>query len=156
MFYQPPTVAKTILTFEAPKLDFRHSDNINHFFTFVRDVGLPEVIFSQYLFHFKVTNRRIFQGFIFELTDLYEKKNLPKVIYCIHALRYLISLFPKIFVSFSFFGQSSPCQTRHGSKNRKLAGSLALLGRSTSTNSKRSEGGGRSDAQLRQCRTRTG
>jgi Ras GTPase-activating-like protein IQGAP2/3 len=27
------------------------------------------------------------QGFIFELTDLYEKKNLPKVIYCIHALR---------------------------------------------------------------------
>lgn len=29
------------------------------------------------------------QGFIFELTDLYEKKNLPKVIYCIHALRYV-------------------------------------------------------------------
>ncbi len=28
------------------------------------------------------------QGFIFELTDLYEKKNFPKVIYCIHALRY--------------------------------------------------------------------
>jgi hypothetical protein len=28
------------------------------------------------------------QGFIFELTDLYEKKNIPKVIYCIHALRY--------------------------------------------------------------------
>jgi len=27
------------------------------------------------------------QGFVFELTDLYEKKNLPKVIYCIHALR---------------------------------------------------------------------
>lgn len=29
----------------------------------------------------------IVQGFIFELTDLYDKKNLPKVIYCIHALR---------------------------------------------------------------------
>jgi len=28
-----------------------------------------------------------FQCFIFELTDLYEKKNFPKVIYCIHALR---------------------------------------------------------------------
>ena len=28
------------------------------------------------------------KGFIFELTDLYEKKNFPKVIYCIHALRY--------------------------------------------------------------------
>lgn len=29
---------------QARKLDFRHSDNINHFFDFVRnDVGLPEV-----------------------------------------------------------------------------------------------------------------
>lgn len=58
--------------YEAPKLDFRHSDNINHFFNFVREVGLPE-------------------GFIFELTDLYEKKNLPKVIYCIHALSHLLA-----------------------------------------------------------------
>ncbi|GLB33790.1 putative GTPase-activator protein for Ras-like GTPases [Lyophyllum shimeji] len=58
--------------YDAPKLDFRHSDNINHFFTFVRQVGLPE-------------------GFIFELTDLYEKKNLPKVIYCIHALSHLLA-----------------------------------------------------------------
>ncbi|RDB22579.1 Ras GTPase-activating-like protein rng2 [Hypsizygus marmoreus] len=58
--------------YEAPKLDFRHSDNINYFFNFVRQVGLPE-------------------GFIFELTDLYEKKNLPKVIYCIHALSHLLA-----------------------------------------------------------------
>ncbi|KAI0952208.1 hypothetical protein AcV7_008086 [Taiwanofungus camphoratus] len=58
--------------YDAPKLDFRHSDNINHFFTFVRHVGLPE-------------------GFIFELTDLYEKKNFPKVIYCIHALSHLLA-----------------------------------------------------------------
>ncbi|KAF9075841.1 hypothetical protein BDP27DRAFT_1415005 [Rhodocollybia butyracea] len=58
--------------YEAPKLDFRHSDNINHFFIFVRHVGLPEC-------------------FIFELTDLYEKKNLPKVIYCIHALSHLLA-----------------------------------------------------------------
>ncbi|KAG6817391.1 hypothetical protein H0H87_009035 [Tephrocybe sp. NHM501043] len=58
--------------YEAPKLDFRHSDNINYFFIFVRQVGLPE-------------------GFIFELTDLYEKKNLPKVIYCIHALSHLLA-----------------------------------------------------------------
>ncbi|TFY81447.1 hypothetical protein EWM64_g2563 [Hericium alpestre] len=38
---------------------------------------------------------RVFQGeavsFIFELTDLYEKKNLPKVIYCIHALSHLLA-----------------------------------------------------------------
>jgi Ras GTPase-activating-like protein IQGAP2/3 len=30
---------------QAPKLDFRHSDNINHFLNFVRVVGLPEVRF---------------------------------------------------------------------------------------------------------------
>jgi Ras GTPase-activating-like protein IQGAP2/3 len=29
--------------YEAPKLDFRHSENINVFFVFVREVGLPEV-----------------------------------------------------------------------------------------------------------------
>ncbi|KAG0709616.1 hypothetical protein DFH29DRAFT_884999 [Suillus ampliporus] len=58
--------------YEARKLNFRHSDNINHFFIFVREVGLPE-------------------GFIFELTDLYEKKNFPKVIYCIHALSHLLA-----------------------------------------------------------------
>ncbi|KAL1755451.1 hypothetical protein FB107DRAFT_213621 [Schizophyllum commune] len=58
--------------YEAPKLDFRHSDNINAFFNFVREVGLPE-------------------GFIFELTDLYNKKNIPKVIYCIHALSHLLA-----------------------------------------------------------------
>ncbi|KAH9999926.1 hypothetical protein BJV77DRAFT_1058234 [Russula vinacea] len=58
--------------YEAPKLDFRHSDNINYFFNFVRHVGLPE-------------------SFIFELTDLYEKKNLPKAIYCIHALSHLLA-----------------------------------------------------------------
>jgi Ras GTPase-activating-like protein IQGAP2/3 len=34
------------------------------------------------------------QGFIFELTDLYEKKNFPKVIYCIHALRFVLDFNP--------------------------------------------------------------
>ncbi|KAF9221951.1 ras GTPase-activating protein [Gyrodon lividus] len=58
--------------YESSKLDFRHSDNINYFFVFVREVGLPEC-------------------FIFELTDLYEKKNLPKVIYCVHALSHLLA-----------------------------------------------------------------
>jgi hypothetical protein len=28
---------------------------------------------------------------MFELTDLYDKKNIPKVIYCIHALSFLLS-----------------------------------------------------------------
>lgn len=36
-------------------------------------------------------NLILVKGFIFELTDLYEKKNLPKVIYCIHALRFVSS-----------------------------------------------------------------
>ncbi|KAK7061814.1 ras GTPase-activating-like protein rng2 [Favolaschia claudopus] len=67
--FRPGAVKKI---YDAPKLDFRHSDNINHFFNFVREIGLPE-------------------GFIFELTDLYEKKNLPKVIYCIHALSHLLA-----------------------------------------------------------------
>ncbi|KAF9895940.1 hypothetical protein BX616_008494, partial [Lobosporangium transversale] len=29
--------------------------------------------------------------FIFELTDLYDKKNIPKVIYCIHALSHMLA-----------------------------------------------------------------
>ncbi|KAG8957172.1 hypothetical protein FRC05_010277, partial [Tulasnella sp. 425] len=58
--------------FEHPKLQYKHSDNINYFFVFVRRQGLPE-------------------SFIFELTDLYEKKNIPKVIYCIHALSHLLA-----------------------------------------------------------------
>ncbi|KAH8113457.1 hypothetical protein DFH11DRAFT_1602139 [Phellopilus nigrolimitatus] len=58
--------------FEAPKLDYRQTDNINHFFFFIRHVGLPEC-------------------FIFETTDLYNKKNIPKVIYCIHALSHLLA-----------------------------------------------------------------
>ncbi|EGN93059.1 hypothetical protein SERLA73DRAFT_98415 [Serpula lacrymans var. lacrymans S7.3] len=68
--FQGERVVKRI--YDAPKLDFRHSDNINYFFNFVRGVGLPEC-------------------FIFELTDLYEKKNLPKAIYCIHALSHLLA-----------------------------------------------------------------
>ncbi|KAJ3070350.1 hypothetical protein HDU98_006615 [Podochytrium sp. JEL0797] len=38
----------------------------------MREIGLPEVFF-------------------FELTDLYEKKNFPKVIYCIHALSHVLA-----------------------------------------------------------------
>ncbi|EPQ59223.1 hypothetical protein GLOTRDRAFT_34245 [Gloeophyllum trabeum ATCC 11539] len=70
--FQGEAVVRRIYDANAPKLDFRHSDNINYFFNFVREVGLPET-------------------FVFELTDLYEKKNLPKVIYCIHALSHLLA-----------------------------------------------------------------
>lgn len=57
--------------FRHPKLQFRHSDNIALFFRFLAEVELPEL-------------------FRFELIDLYEKKNIPKVIYCIHALSWLL------------------------------------------------------------------
>lgn len=57
--------------FRHPKLQFRHYDNITVFFRFLAEVELPEL-------------------FRFEWIDLYEKKNIPKVIYCIHALSWLL------------------------------------------------------------------
>ena len=62
---------QTIRIFRHHKLQFRHSDNIALFFRFLADIELPEL-------------------FRFELIDLYEKKNIPKVIYCIHALSWLL------------------------------------------------------------------
>ncbi len=70
---------QSIRIFRNPKLQFRHSDNIALFFNFLADMELPEL-------------------FRFELIDLYEKKNIPKVIYCIHALSWL--LFRKGVVDF--------------------------------------------------------
>lgn len=55
----------------AAPLSFRHSDNIALFFRFLAEIELPDL-------------------FRFELIDLYEKKNIPKVIYCIHALSWLL------------------------------------------------------------------
>lgn len=60
-----------IRIFRHPKLQFRHSDNIAIFFRYLAQMELPEL-------------------FRFELIDLYEKKNIPKVIYCIHALSWLL------------------------------------------------------------------
>ena len=62
---------QAVRIFRNPKLQFRHSDNIALFFRFLTDMELPEL-------------------FRFELIDLYEKKNIPKVIYCIHALSWLL------------------------------------------------------------------
>lgn len=63
--------ARALRIFRNEKLQFRHSDNIALFFRFLAEVELPEL-------------------FRFELVDLYEKKNIPKVIYCIHALSWLL------------------------------------------------------------------
>ncbi|KAM5472909.1 iqgap-related protein [Microsporum audouinii] len=62
---------RTFRIFYSPKLQFRHSDNIALFFRFLDEIELPEV-------------------FRFELIDLYERKNIPKVIHCIHALSWLL------------------------------------------------------------------
>lgn len=62
---------KRLRIFRHSRLQYRHSDNIVIFFNFLADVELPEL-------------------FRFELVDLYEKKNIPKVIYCIHALSWLL------------------------------------------------------------------
>ncbi|PNY22533.1 Ras GTPase-activating-like protein [Tolypocladium capitatum] len=70
---------KRFRTFHHPKLQYRHSDNIAIFFRYLDEVELPDL-------------------FRFELIDLYEKKNIPKVIYCIHALSWL--LFRKGIVDF--------------------------------------------------------
>jgi Ras GTPase-activating-like protein IQGAP2/3 len=70
---------RTFRIFRHPKLQYRHSDNIALFFRFLDEVELPEL-------------------FKFELIDLYEKKNIPKVIHCVHALSWL--LFKKGLVDF--------------------------------------------------------
>lgn len=62
---------RTFRIFRHERLQFRHSDNIAIFFNFLGQMELPEL-------------------FRFELVDLYEKKNIPKVIYCIHALSWLL------------------------------------------------------------------
>ena len=62
---------RRVRIFRHPKLQYRHSDNIAIFFRFLAEIELPDL-------------------FRFELIDLYEKKNIPKVIYCIHALSWLL------------------------------------------------------------------
>lgn len=69
-FFSPESVVKKIYE-DRSRLVFKHSDNINFLFNAMNKIGLPEV-------------------FLFELTDLYDKKNIPKVIYCIHALAHLL------------------------------------------------------------------
>ncbi len=65
--------------FRQKRLQARHWDNVATFFRYLDEVELPDL-------------------FRFELIDLYEKKNIPKVIYCIHALSWL--LFRKGIVDF--------------------------------------------------------
>lgn len=54
------------------KLEFRHTENINRFFQLLDFLDVPDL-------------------FRFELTDLYEAKDVPKVWYCLHAISHRIS-----------------------------------------------------------------
>ncbi|KAI5180545.1 hypothetical protein NEOKW01_0849 [Nematocida sp. AWRm80] len=67
--FSPETVPKI---FESSVLQYKHTDNINAFFEFSKKIGLPMV-------------------FLFDLIDLYDGKNIPKVIYCIHALAHFLA-----------------------------------------------------------------
>ncbi|XP_065336041.1 ras GTPase-activating-like protein IQGAP1 isoform X2 [Cloeon dipterum] len=53
--------------YERFGLQFRHTDNINKWIASLTAVKLPKTFFP-------------------ETTDVYDKKNMPRVIYCIHAL----------------------------------------------------------------------
>ena len=53
--------------FQEKGLHFRHTDNINYFLRATKSVGLPQI-------------------FTPETTDIYDKKNMPRVIFCLHAL----------------------------------------------------------------------
>ncbi|KAL3866731.1 hypothetical protein ACJMK2_044012 [Sinanodonta woodiana] len=60
--------------YKARGLHFRHTDNINHWLTAMEEIGLPTIFYP-------------------ETTDIYDKKNMPRTIYCLHALSlYLFKL----------------------------------------------------------------
>lgn len=65
-----PSSITSIISGDA-KFKFLRSNNINAFLTVIEQVGLPSI-------------------FWFEFVDLYDGKNMPKVIYCIHALSHLL------------------------------------------------------------------
>lgn len=61
-------------------LQFRHTDNINHWRVAMTTLGLPSIFYP-------------------ETTDVYDKKNMPRVVYCLHALSfylYRLGLAPQI------------------------------------------------------------
>lgn len=54
------------------RLEFRHTENINRFFKLLDYLDIPDL-------------------FRFELTDLYDAKDVPKIWYCLHAMSYKIN-----------------------------------------------------------------
>lgn len=52
-------------------VDYRHTDNINFFLAFLKEMGLPKIFHPSTL-------------------DVYERKNLPRLVYCLHCLSHLL------------------------------------------------------------------
>ncbi|XP_015423227.1 PREDICTED: ras GTPase-activating-like protein IQGAP1 [Myotis davidii] len=59
--------------YKATGLHFRHTDNVIQWLNAMDEIGLPKIFYP-------------------ETTDIYDRKNMPRCIYCIHALRRLTCL----------------------------------------------------------------
>jgi Ras GTPase-activating-like protein IQGAP2/3 len=64
---------------------YKQTDNIDAFLKFLAAVGMPSVGIGARI----CLSVLKFQTFTFDPIDLYEKKNIPKVIFCVHVLRYV-------------------------------------------------------------------
>eukprot|EP00127_Corallochytrium_limacisporum_P003830 Clim_evm44s153 gene=Clim_evmTU44s153 len=77
MFYAPDKVTKRKIfdisqeKYHENGLHFRHTDNTAQWLKSLDHVGLPNIFYP-------------------ETTDIYDKKNMPKAIYCIHALSHFL------------------------------------------------------------------
>ncbi|XP_030647761.1 ras GTPase-activating-like protein IQGAP2 isoform X2 [Chanos chanos] len=85
-FFAPKTVSEKKIydrdqsRYKRTGLHFRHTDNTVQWLRAMESVGLPKIFYP-------------------ETTDVYDRKNMPKVIYCIHALSlylYKLGIAPQI------------------------------------------------------------
>ncbi|KAG0442513.1 Ras GTPase-activating-like protein IQGAP3 [Dictyocoela muelleri] len=96
--YAPSSVGKV---FVDDQLQYRHTDNINFFIDSLREIKLPKV-------------------FYFGVLDCYEKKNIPNVIFCIHALaHYLVKIGKPLNIE-NLYGQKIFSKDEYESKEKEL------------------------------------
>uniref|UniRef100_A0A669CAF0 IQ motif containing GTPase activating protein 1 n=1 Tax=Oreochromis niloticus TaxID=8128 RepID=A0A669CAF0_ORENI len=75
-FFAPQTVSlkkiydREQTRYKATGLHFRHTDNVIQWLNAMAEKGLPKIFYP-------------------ETTDIYDRKNMPRCIYCIHALRFV-------------------------------------------------------------------
>ncbi|KAK7084348.1 IQ motif-containing GTPase-activating protein 3, partial [Halocaridina rubra] len=72
-FFAPDTVPlrriydADLTRYRSMGLTFRHTDNVNHFLKALEKIKLPSIFYP-------------------ETTDVYDRKNMPRVVFCLHAL----------------------------------------------------------------------